>query len=438
MPQHNPTRNIKDNSHFPLLQTFEVDENYEYVPCDCCHHWTYQFNFYRCTYCRSNRRYREHYSNSNTYNLRIYGLLLLDNQSAIPRFVFSLNCKSVIPANYTPQYLLIENNDEMNLIPLKKNGYWMESKDMIPLETEYLYDEFDSEQIHCQISRDNYWKILLETMKQHSTLKDFPNLTKQQKKQLLNVDYYPNLLFTLENKSDSVWNSLKECTSQNEKHPISDEDAVHMKHIMCELNDRFYLLCSCSNQSKPETFQYFMLNELRWHIFDLEENSVRRVYPVVYSLNDDKEIEPIDLSFQIERNWKKFNQSITNIDSCQSGDLNGGYSDKVLYQLAKNGQMISEDDIINYSPSAIAISDQRNIESPCMASFRPFHSNPDLFQVQLMFSNFVKESKIEANIKMGFMFSFQFKIVEEFTKIKERLFENLTRQTLTDCVFEFI
>src|SRR3989338_4281678 len=102
MPQHNPTRYVKENSHFSGVKSIEqIQDEWddEWGECDVCGKWTYRLLYFM--YCDDNRLFcyrcyieecREEQPNRYPlYNFQDVGFLLMDYQSIcdIPHFQFN-------------------------------------------------------------------------------------------------------------------------------------------------------------------------------------------------------------------------------------------------------------------------------------------------------------------------------------------------------------
>ena len=175
-----------------------------------------------------------------------------------------------------------------------------------------------------------------------------------------------------------------------------------------------------SNMKSVTYQELFTTDKGMWMLVDLNSNSVKRVYPIIYDL--EKEKLPIVSSDGFQTVTKRLTRRWIHM---QDGDLNGGCTDSFLIDGTKhsNGPFINHDPI-----SPIRFSDGFLPEYSSLFAFRPFPYNSELFQVHLSFPfckdySDYKYTKKDLD-KYGFSFRFYFKFYEEATvTLFERLLE---------------
>ena len=190
----------------------------------------------------------------------------------------------------------------------------------------------------------------------------------------------------------------------------------------CEITDSMTLMMFYPVDLKSDTIQYFFMNQVSWILVDWETETVKSVSPVVYPIGIR---ENVDFTFTVKRRKSKnFLKRICPL--IYRGDFNGGYSDAFLFHAGMENEL-TNDEIMFRAHSPTRISDMVNFEHPIICSYRPFPSNPDLFQVKLLLTKTGNPSKVDN------MFGFVFKIVEEFTESRKKLKESLENKNFTDC-----
>ncbi|KAG2378814.1 hypothetical protein C9374_007962 [Naegleria lovaniensis] len=212
----------------------------------------------------------------------------------------------------------------------------------------------------------------------------------------------------------------------------------------CKLSNSKYLIMSSLKGSekfnysryKATSFQELFIHSILWVLIDLENKLVKRVYPRVYHLSK----RMSDDGFQQVSKKKYCGKRLPTImNDFEDGDLNGGYSDVHLLQL-----IASKNEVNNTSVNA-STCHERNDISLCgtnikkdieTIAFRPFPSNPDLFQVMVFFkTNLVNDWRQPTRNApdYGKIFRFYFKLRDECGTRLSITFEHYRDITIVTC-----
>jgi len=200
------------------------------------------------------------------------------------------------------------------------------------------------------------------------------------------------------------------------------ENRLYIKPLChTKLTDGKYLfLAQCNskrgNNHSVTTFQQLFTDRSIWLLVDLNEKRTKRVFPRVYDLGKQTITQP---EYTLVKNKKDGRKEHTT-PLYEDGDLNGGYTDRVLLKNIKPSISLSDLDEKDRS-IMVPVSQDEITKHVTMRAFRPFYSNPDLFQVMVFFTKSVANDvrDLDREARYGKMFRFFFKFRDE-TKVKVR------------------
>ncbi|KAF0983041.1 hypothetical protein FDP41_011019 [Naegleria fowleri] len=193
----------------------------------------------------------------------------------------------------------------------------------------------------------------------------------------------------------------------------------------CKLtNSKYLIMCwlITSKQGhtryKLKSFQDLFIHSTAWMLIDFESKLVKRVFPRVYRLS--KKINE-DGFKQVSSKKKLYSgKRLPKKSYFQDGDLNGGYSDVHLLQLIRTkndtNSPCEEEDVVPEERNDIMLFGTNSKKDIQTIAFRPFLSNPDLFQVMVFFtSDVVTDCRKDVchSSDYGKMFRFYFKLRDE-------------------------
>ncbi|EFC38065.1 predicted protein [Naegleria gruberi] len=217
---------------------------------------------------------------------------------------------------------------------------------------------------------------------------------------------------------------------------IFQKNTCKMSQILChtQLSEGKYLFMTYSKSSKriSSDFQHYFTNEIVWILVDVNEKRTKRVYPRVYNIaantttghertflnqsnQDETSFQTVQKKKRGGKIQKKFHTDEEHL--YLDGDLNGGYSDSSLLKKI-NGITNSSIDQTSTSVMIPILKEDITNNDVTMRAFRPFFSNPDIFQVLVFFSKVVEDG-VDFNPHFGKMFSYFFQFKNE-TKVKVR------------------
>ncbi|KAF0974658.1 hypothetical protein FDP41_006132 [Naegleria fowleri] len=208
------------------------------------------------------------------------------------------------------------------------------------------------------------------------------------------------------------------------KYFVNGKKNFNLKIIShCKLTSNKYLIMAhCKPRRNNITnvmssFQQFFMDRVMWILIDLHTKHIKEVYPRVDKLKQ-KQQQPITDDFTTVPKRKRGGKFCISVQSeFEDGDLNGGYSNVTLLKHLKevnntnafvNDNTIKQEEETEESNQYLIPPNVKLKDEVILKAFRPFSTNPDIFQVMVFFA----VDKTFAN-QCGKMFRFFFKFKDE-------------------------